>query len=167
MCLAISPLQWNTSFCMNCSYLCTIDECLEHLSHIAVLVLQLFIDTVSESCYVQWTGSVWWRLNSKITSKISSRDLLGRRKLHVRCFQCCSWDMTPLTPCIHWNCSTERKGWLHRYLHLFMVQKCEFENMWAQTHGTYRKMRKDCIWNAVGPFKIIQPFSYSADLFMV
>jgi hypothetical protein len=23
---------------------------------------------------------------------------------------------------------------------LFMAQKCEFENMWAETHGTYRKM---------------------------
>jgi hypothetical protein len=69
----------------------------EHFSHIAVLVLQLFIDTLSESYYVQWLGSVWWRLNSKISSDISSWDLLGRPKLCIYCFQCCSWDMTPLT----------------------------------------------------------------------
>jgi len=115
---------------------------------------------MSESYYVQCIGSMWWRLNSKISLEVSSWDLLGRPKLRIYCFQCCSWDMTPLTPCVHWNCCTEMKGWLHRYLHLFMAQNCEFENIWAQTHGTYRKMWKDCIWNAVGPFKIIQPFSF-------
>ena len=134
----------------------------EHLSHIAVLVLQLFIDTVSESYNVQWIGSVWWRLNSKISSEISSRDLLGRRKLHIHCFQCCSWDMTPLTPWIHCNCCT---GCTDTCIYLWF--KSVNLKTWAQTHGTYKKMWKDRIWNAVGPFKIIQPFSYSADLFMV
>jgi len=41
--------------------------------------------------------------------------------------------MIPLTSCVHWDCCTERKGWLHRYVLLFMAQKSEFENMWAQT----------------------------------
>jgi hypothetical protein len=138
----------------------------EHLFHMAVLVLQLFIDTMSESYYAQWIGSEWWRLSSKISSEISSWDLLGRLKLHIQCFQCCSWDMFPLIPCLCCNCCTERNGWLHRYFICLWLKSVSLKT-WVQTRGIYRKMWTDCIWNAVGPFKIVQPFSYLADLRMV